>query len=118
MGNTRRFGAIIAACAAMSLAAAIPTATAEGGGPTITITNDGTNYVYSPAELAAAAGQPITITNNDANGVHSVTAKDRSFNVDVPPQSSVTLTVSEAGSYPYYCQYHTDAHNTASITVS
>jgi len=74
--------------------------------------------VFSPDQLAAKAGQSITVTNNDANGVHSVTAKDHSFSVDVPPKSSVTFAVAKAGTYPYYCQYHTDSHNPASITVS
>jgi plastocyanin len=50
--------------------------------------------------------------------VHSVTAKDRSFSVDVPPKSSVTLTVSKAGNYDYKCEYHPDAHNPASLNVS
>lgn len=86
--------------------------------PMITITNEGASYVYSPAQLDAKIGQAITLTNKDANGVHSVTADDRSFSVDVPPKSSVTLTVSKAGAYPYYCQYHPDSHNAASITVS
>jgi plastocyanin len=86
--------------------------------PTIAISNEGGNYLYSPAEAAAKVGQDITITNNDPNGVHTVTAKDGSFSLDVPPRSSVTLTVSKAGTFPYFCQYHPDAHNPASITVS
>jgi|GEM_PF-2214481 len=86
--------------------------------PTITITNEGTRYTFTPAQLSAKVGQAITITNKDPNGVHSVTAKDRSFSVDVPPQTSVTLTVSKAGSYPYYCQYHPDAHNPATLNIS
>ncbi len=86
--------------------------------PTITITNQGLNYTFSPAQLAAKVGQAITITNKDPNGVHNVTANDHSFSVDVPSQSSVTLTVSKPGQYPYYCQYHPDAHNPASLTIS
>ena len=91
---------------------------AQQSGPTITITNNGSNYEYSPAQLDAKVGQAITITNNDANGVHSVTAKDQSFNVDVPPKGSATVTVKKAGNFPYYCTYHTDAHNPASINAS
>ena len=91
---------------------------ADPANPTITITNESPNYVYSPAQVDAKVGQAITVTNKDPNGVHSVTAKDRSFAVDVPPQSSVTFTVSKAGAYPYYCQYHPETHNAASITVS
>ena len=107
----------IAAIAGLSFIA--PPVNAAGG-PTITIDNKGGDppYVYSPAALDAKVGQAITVTNNDANGVHSVTAKDRSFSIDVPPKSSVTLTISKAGKYDYYCEYHTDAHNPASINVS
>ena len=75
-------------------------------------------YAYDPAQLNAKVGQPITVTNNDPNAVHSVTAKDHSFNVDVPPKGSVTLTIQKAGSFPYYCTYHSDEHNPASINVS
>ena len=95
-----------------------PSSDVDQANPTITITNDGAAYGYSPAQLDAKTGQAITITNKDPNGVHSVTAKDRSFSVDVPPQSSVTLTVAKAGTYPYFCQYHSETHNAASITVS
>jgi plastocyanin len=91
---------------------------AQEANPTITITNEGGTFKYSPDTVAAKVGQAITLTNNDANGVHSVTAKDQSFSMDIPPSSSVTLTVKKAGNYPYYCTYHTDAHNPASLNVS
>ena len=88
--------------------------------PTITITPQPNSppYTFNPAQVNAKVGEPITVTNNDENGVHSVTAKDHSFNVDVPPKSSVTVTVQKAGSFPYYCTYHSDEHNQASINVS
>jgi len=86
-------------------------ARAQEGNPTITITNEGTYYTFSPAQLDAKVGQPITVVNNDRyGGVHSVTEKNRSFSVDVPPQSSKTLTVEKAGNYQYLCDWHTDAH--------
>ena len=92
----------------------------QQGNPTITIAPQSSSppYTYNPAQLNAKVGQPITVTNNDPNGVHSVTAKDRSFSVDVPPGGSVTLTVQKAGSFPYHCTYHSDEHNPATITVS
>ena len=87
--------------------------------PTITIAyGSNTPYTFEPAALDGKVGQPITVTNNDPRGVHSVTANDQSFSVDVPPKSSVTLTVQKAGSYPYHCTYHADEHNPASINVS
>ena len=91
----------------------------EQASPTITIAYGSiTPYTFEPAALDAKVGQPITVTNNDPNGVHSVTANDQTFSVDVPPKSSVTLTVQKAGSYPYHCTYHADEHNPASINVS
>jgi len=87
--------------------------------PTITIAyGSDTPYKFDPAALDAKVGQPITVTNNDPNGVHSVTANDQTFSVDVPPKSSVNLTVQKAGSYPYHCTYHADEHNPATIKVS
>jgi plastocyanin len=128
MSATTKLAASVAIIAGLSFTAlgvvshdearAAPALKVQEANPTITITNEGANYVYSPAQLQAKVGQSITVTNNDANGVHTVTAKDRSFSVDVPPQSSVTLKVSKAGTYPYYCTYHTDAHNAASLNVS
>lgn len=100
---------------------AAPALKVQQAGPTITIDTNGTGdkpYTFTPAQLDAKVGQAITVTNNDPNGVHSVTAQDRSFSVDVPPKSSVKLTVSKAGKYDYICQYHADAHNPASLNIS
>ena len=122
MHTRTKLGIAIAAIALVSPAAALaqPALRVQEAGPTITITNTGSEppYTFSPAQLEAKVGQPITVTNNDPNGVHSVTATDKTFNVDVPPKSSVTFTVSQAGKYDYICQYHTDAHNPASVNVS
>jgi plastocyanin len=122
MINRGKLAVVVSAIAALSFVAPglVPHAQAEGG-PTITIDNKGTGdkpYSFSPAQLDAKAGQAITVTNNDPNGVHSVTAQDRSFSVDVPPSSSVTLKVDKPGKYDYICQYHSDAHNPASLNIS
>jgi plastocyanin len=90
-----------------------PHAGAQAAGKTITITN----FQYNPADLAVKVGEKVTITNNDS-APHTVTARDGSFNADVPPNGSATLTVTKAGSHPYYCTYHPDQHNPASINAS
>ena len=128
MPRTRKLALTVAAAAGLSFsvfgvvppgeAHATPAFALAQGNPTITITNEGIHYNFSPAQLNAKVGQAITVTNTDPGGFHGVTAKDHSFTVDVPPQSSVTLKVWKAGSYPYYCQYHTDAHNPATLTIS
>jgi plastocyanin len=74
-------------------------------------------FQYNPADLPAKVGQPITITNND-DVPHTVTAKDGSFDVNVPAKGSATVTVPKAGSFPYACTYHPGQHNAASINAS
>lgn len=101
-------------------ARATPALKVQDGNPTITITNEGTYFTFNPTTVEAKVGQPITVTNTDTYGVHSVTEKNRSFSVDVEPQSSKTLTVSTAGNYTYFCDWHTDNHDPqyASLNVS
>ena len=74
-------------------------------------------FQYNPAELAAKVGQPITITNND-DVPHTVTAKDKAFDVTVPAKGNATVTVPKAGSFPYTCTLHPSQHNPASINAS
>ena len=75
------------------------------------------DFQYSPADLAVKVGDKVTITNND-DAPHTVTAKDGSFNADVPAHGTATLTVPAAGSHPYYCTYHPTGHNPAKIDAS
>ena len=86
---------------------------AQAAGKTITIKD----FQYNPADLAVKVGETVTVTNSDATP-HTVTAKDGSFNVDVPPNGSATVTVPKAGSHPYYCTYHASDHNPAKIDAS
>lgn len=90
-----------------------PRAGAQTAGATITIQD----FQYDPAELAVKVGETVTVTNNDV-APHTVTAKDGSFNADVPAGGTATLTVPAAGSFPYGCTYHADGHNEAKITAS
>ena len=86
---------------------------AQAAGKTISIKD----FQYSPADLAVKVGETITITNSDTVP-HTVTARDGSFDVQVPASGSATLTVPKAGSHPYYCTIHPDQHNPAKIDAS
>jgi plastocyanin len=122
MKRGHRLGLVVAALAVMMGLGSTTAIKAQQSGSTITIGTDSADpkytYTFDPAELDAKVGQAITVTNQDQNGVHSVTAQDKTFNVDVPPGKTVTFTIQKAGKFPYYCQYHSDQHNPASITVS
>src|SRR2546423_12546481 len=97
---------------AVSLASHAP-AGAQAGGKTITIKD----FKNDPPNLQVKVGETVTV-KNDASAPHTVTAKDGSFNADVPPNGTATLTVSKAGDHPYDCTYHPGQHNPASIKAS
>jgi plastocyanin len=120
-----RFRLTIILTAALGLSFAAVGATAQGGvaatsalnaqeaAATITIKD----FMYDPAGLNVKVGQSITITNNDGFN-HTVTARDGSFDQDVPANGSVTLMVKKAGSFPYSCTYHPGQHNPATINAA
>jgi plastocyanin len=80
-------------------------AQAQAGGKTINIKD----FKNDPGKLAVKVGEAVTIKNSDQTP-HTVTAKDGSFNVDVPPGGQATLTVSKPGAHPYDCTYHPGQH--------
>lgn len=102
-----------AAVASEREAAATAAVKPQQAGAVITIKD----FIYSPADLAAKVGEAITITNNDGFA-HTVTAKDGTFDLDVPANGNVTLKVSKPGSFAYTCTYHPGQHNPALINVS
>ena len=95
-----------------------PALAAVQADPTITITNEGLYYPFSPAQLNARVGEWVIITNKDPNWIHSVRAEDGSFDLDIAPQHSARLIVTKAGRYPFYCDYHPYNHNAATLTIS
>jgi plastocyanin len=97
---------------AVSVASDAPVG-AQAGGKAISIKD----FQYNPAELQAKVGEAVTVTNGDTVP-HTVTAKDGSFNADVPANGSATVTVSKPGDHPYECTYHPGQHNPASIKAS
>ena len=88
-------------------------ARAADAGKTITIKD----FHNAPDHLAVKVGDTVTVTNED-DAPHTVTAKDGSFDVEVPAHGSATLTVPKAGSHPYECTYHPGQHNPAEIDAS
>ncbi len=69
---------------------------------------------FTPAARKIRAGDTILWVNN---GVlrHSATARDDSFNVDLPPRSSRRTVIPRAGSIAYYCIYHPAMKGTLNV---
>lgn len=88
-------------------------AQAQAGGKTISIKD----FKNSPAALEVKVGETVTVQNGDSTA-HTVTAKDGSFNTDVPANGQASFTVSKPGDHPYECTYHPGQHNPASVKAS
>ena len=60
---------------------------------------------FGPLPDALHVGDTITWQNNDIFR-HTATARDKSFDVDLPPKSTSTMTVRAAGSVAFFCKFH------------
>ena len=85
----------------MSAAAAGLPATAAPAKHRIVITK----MAFGPTPAAIHAGDIIEWVNEDIF-VHSVTAEDKSFDVDVAPNKRVQIIVKHPGLISYLCKYH------------
>jgi plastocyanin len=57
------------------------------------------------APPTVAVGDVITWRNDDIFR-HSATARDKSFDIDLPPKSQRSMTVRRAGKVDFYCRFH------------
>jgi plastocyanin len=48
----------------------------------------------------------VIIWRNDDIFRHTATARDKSFDVDLPPKSERRMTVRQRGAIDYYCRFH------------
>jgi plastocyanin len=60
-------------------------------------------------------GDTITWQNDDALR-HTVTARDGSFDLNLPSKTSAKMTVGAAGSVPFFCKFHPGMTGTLVVT--
>ena len=63
------------------------------------------NLAFGPAPTDLRVGQTVEWDNEDIFQ-HSASAKDGSFNVELPPHSKGRIVLRRAGKVAYYCRYH------------
>ncbi|QSY96556.1 cupredoxin family copper-binding protein (plasmid) [Rhizobium bangladeshense] len=67
------------------------------------VTISGMRFSQAPADLHV--GDVIVWRNGDIFR-HTATARDKSFDIDLPPKSQARTTVSRAGAVDFYCRFH------------
>lgn len=68
-----------------------------------TVVLDKMKFGPVPAELHP--GDTITWQNHDIFR-HTATARDKSFDIDLPPKAEVKMVVGQAGSVEFFCKFH------------
>ena len=70
---------------------------------------------FGPVPATLHPGDTIVWQNNDILR-HSATARDKSFDLDLPAKGSATLTIGATGTVPFYCKFHPGMAGTLVIT--
>ena len=76
---------------------------APAGAATIEVTI--VKMAFTPAETIAQVGDTIRWVNQDFVA-HTATARDKSFDLVIPPHGTATLVAKVAGAFDYFCRFH------------
>lgn len=72
---------------------------------------------FNPTSLAVKKGTTITFTNKD-NANHSITSSTGLFDSGkIKSEVSYTHTFNDAGTYSFYCRYHSNQQEQGTIIV-
>jgi len=113
MSATTRFrmAQVAIAMAALSVTVA---ATSQAAPKQYTVVMSNMNYGALPG--GAKVGDTILWVNRDTVP-HTVTARDHSFDLRVAPGQSGKLTLQKAGSFPFYCIFHSMMRGTLKVAA-
>lgn len=75
------------------------------------------NMSFGRLPAGIKVGDTITWINHDSVQ-HTVTARDKSFDLRLGPGQSGTVTASKKGSFPFYCLYHASMRGTLSVAAN
>lgn len=63
------------------------------------------NMTFAPAATSLRAGDVIEWVNADIFR-HTASARDKSFDVDLPPKARARTVVRKPGTVAFYCRFH------------
>ena len=91
----------------LAIAAAVlalpPASPAAAASRVHTVVND--KMKFGPVPAGIRSGDVIVWINKDFLK-HTATARDKSFNVELPPRTSGKTVIRHAGTIAFYCIYH------------
>lgn len=96
----------------IGLALACSSVSAVAAGREIPVTVQQMRYGAIPSGLKV--GDTIVWKNNDSVP-HTVTARDKSFDLRLNPHQTVSMTLAKAGSFPFFCIYHVQMRGTLTV---
>jgi plastocyanin len=70
---------------------------------------------FGPVPAEVHPGDTVVWENRDIFQ-HTATARDKSFDIDLPPKSEASMTVGAAGTVDFYCRFHPGMTGTLVIT--
>jgi len=70
---------------------------------TIRVTID--KLKFSPTEVSAHVGDTVEWVNTDFVA-HTATARNKDWDVGIPPNNAGRVTLQHAGDVDYYCRFH------------
>ena len=79
---------------------------------TIQVTVQG--IAFTPANISAQVGDTIEWTNKDFV-LHSATARDHSWDINLPPNKTGRMVMKKAGAIAYYCRLHPNMTGTIEV---
>jgi plastocyanin len=77
-----------------------------------TVVLDKMHFGPTPAGLHVG---DVIIWQNDDFLRHTATARDGSFDVDLPPHTKASLTLTKAGTIAFYCKFHPGMTGTLTV---
>jgi plastocyanin len=98
MGSAFRIALLIVA---FTTSFAMPSSAAEAAEYQVTIAK----MKFNAPSGALHVGDVIVWRNDDIFR-HTTTARDKSFDVDLPPKSEKRMTIEQGGAVDFYCRFH------------
>jgi plastocyanin len=99
--------------ALLAVAAIAGTSVAEAAPQDHVVTMANMSYGQIPTGLTV--GDTITWVNRDTV-LHTVTARDKSFDIRLNPGQSARMTLQKPGAIPFYCTLHTMMRGTLYVS--